>query len=175
MPHGTAGRYVLHVAWTKHILVVANVTAASDELVEALKELAARQPATFTLIVPATPFGGGRAAADEALTAALERLRAEGLEADGAVGDADPIVAVTEAWNPKQHDEIVVSTLPMGSSKWMHAGLPQRIGKLTGAPVTHVISEPAKPPAEVEPAPAHEKSAMGPLSVLSWGRSKQDH
>jgi hypothetical protein len=26
---------------------------------------------------------------------------------------------------------------------------------------------------EVEPAPAHEKSAMGPLSVLGWGGQKQ--
>jgi GABA permease len=161
------------VAFTKHILVVANVTAASDELVAALKEQAARQPARFTLIVPATPFGGGRTAADEALGAAIERLRAEGLEADGAVGSADPIVAVTEAWDPKRHDAIVVSTLPMRFSQWLHAGLPERIEKLTGAPVTHVISEAARPQVAVEPAPAHEKSAMGPLSVLAWGRPKQ--
>jgi hypothetical protein len=161
------------VAFTKHILVVANVTAASDELVEALKQKAAAQPARFTLIVPATPFGGGRAAADKALAAACERLRSEGLEADGAVGNADPIVAVTEAWDPKRHDEIVLSTLPMRFSKWLHAGLPERIEKLTGAPVTQVISEPARPEVAVEPAPAHEKSTMGPLSVLAWGRPKQ--
>jgi hypothetical protein len=161
------------VAWKKHILVVANVTAASDELLDALKQQAARQPTAFTLIVPATPFGGGRAAAHEALVNAVERLRAEGLEAEGTVGDADPIVAVTEAWDPKRHDEIVVSTLPMRFSKWLHAGLPERIAKCTGAPVTHVISAPTRPEAEVEPAPQHEKSAMGPLSVLSWGGHKE--
>jgi hypothetical protein len=164
-----AARYFESVAWTKHILVVANVTAASDELVEALERQATDHQTRFTLIVPATPFGGGRAAAHEALAAACERLREAGLEAEGSVGDADPIVAVTEVWNPKLHDEIVVSTLPIRFSKWLHAGLPERIGKLTGAPVTHVISQPARPEIEVEPAPAHERSAMGPLAVLAWG------
>lgn len=157
------------MTWTKHILVVANVTAASDELIEALKRRAAEQPARFTLIVPATPFGGGRAAAHEALASACERLQEEGLEAEGSVGDADPIVAVTEAWDPKRHDEIMVSTLPMRFSKWLHAGLPERIGKLTGAPVTHVISQPVRQEIEVEPAPPHERAALGPLSVLAWG------
>jgi GABA permease len=162
-------RYFDGVTWTRHTLVVANVTAASDELLDALKRRAADQPARFTLIVPATPFGGGREAAHEALAAACERLREQGLEADGSVGDADPIVAVSEAWDPKLYDEIVVSTLPMRFSKWLHAGLPERIGKLTGAPVTHVISQPVRQEVEIEPAPTHERAAMGPLSVLAWG------
>jgi hypothetical protein len=161
-----------YVAWKKHILVVANVTAASDELVAALKAQATREATAFTLIVPATPFGGGRAAAHEALSAACDLLRDEGLEIDGSVGDADPIAAVTEAWDPKRHDEIIVSTLPMRFSKWLHAGLPERIEKLTGAPVTHVISQPPHEIA-VEPVHAHEKSTMGALSVLSWGGHKQ--
>jgi hypothetical protein len=155
-------------AWTRHILVVANVTAASDKLLDALKREAAKQPARFTLIVPATSFGSGRAASEQALAAACERLRDEGLEADGSVGNADPIVAVMEAWDPKRYDEIVVSTLPMRVSKWLHAGLPERIGKLTGAPVTHVISQPVHEP-EIEPAPPHEPAAFGPLAWLSWG------
>ena len=160
------------MTWTKHFLVVANVTAASDELLDALRRRAGEQSARFTLIVPATPFGGGRAAAQEALELACERLRGAGLEAEGSVGDADPIVAVTEAWDPKRYDEIVVSTLPMRFSKWLHAGLPERIGKLTGAPVTHVISQPLHE-VEVEPAPLRERSAMGPLAVLAWGTHRQ--
>jgi hypothetical protein len=160
------------VAWKRQILVVANVTAASDQLLAALAERAQREPVAFTLIVPATPFGGGRAAAHDALTAAIERLGSEGLEVDGSVGDGDPLVAVTEAWDPKRFDEIIVSTLPMKLSKWLHAGLPERIGRVTGATVTHVISQPDRPQVDVEPAPSHEKSAMGPLSVLGWGAEK---
>ena len=59
------------MAWKKHILVLANVTAASDELLETLKQQAADQPATFTLIVPATPFGGGREAAQAKVSEAV--------------------------------------------------------------------------------------------------------
>jgi hypothetical protein len=75
---------------------------------------------------------------------------------------------VTETWDPKLYDEIILVTLPMRLSKWLHAGLPERIARLTGAPVTHVISQPHPEP-EVVPAPPHERAAMGPLSVLGWG------
>jgi len=160
------------MTWKRSFLVVANVTATSDRLIEALKQRAAQEPASFTLIIPATPFGGGRAAAVQKLEEALERLRAAGLEAEGRVGNADPILAVTDAWDPKRYDEIVISTLPMRFSKWLHAGLPERIAKLTDAPVTHVVSPPPRPEPEVAPPPAHPDHAMGPLSVLSWGARK---
>jgi GABA permease len=161
------------MAWKRSVLVVANVTATSDELLRALKARAERQPASFTLVVPATPFGGGREAAEEMLACALEQLGAAGLEADGEIGNSDPIVAVTEAWDPKRFDEIIVSTLPMRFSKWLHAGLPERIGKLTGAPVTHVVSAPPKPAPVVASVADHDRrSAMGPLSVLAWGAHK---
>src|SRR5437588_11051418 len=107
------------MAWKRTVLVVANVTATSPELLGELQARARRGPMAFTLIVPATPFGGGRTAATEMLSAALEQLRQGGLEADGAVGAADPIVAVTDAWDPKRYDEVIVSTLPMGVSKWL--------------------------------------------------------
>jgi nucleotide-binding universal stress UspA family protein len=163
------------MAWKRTVLVVANVTATSDELLEALEARAEREPATFTLIVPATPFGGGRAAAEEKLAAALKRLRDAGLDVDGSVGNPDPMVAVTETWDPKHHDEIVVSTLPLRLSKWIHAGLPERIAKLTGAPVTHIVSQPPKPAVATTPPPASEDRGvvMGPLSVLAWGGAKQ--
>ena len=61
----------------------------------------------------------------------------------------------------------------MRVSKWLHAGLPERIAKLTDATVTHVVSEPPKPPVATVPAPAHERQApLGPLSVLGWGGHK---
>jgi len=158
------------MTWKRNFLVVANVTATSDELIEALKS---RAPASFTLIIPATPFGGGRQVATSTLQEALEQLRDAGLEAEGSVGNADPILAVTDAWDPKKYDEIIVSTLPMRFSKWLHAGLPERIGKLTDAPVTHIVSQPPKPEPEVAPPPPHPDKAMGPLSVLAWGGRKE--
>ena len=163
------------MAWKRNVLVVANVTATSQELLDAVLSVAKRSPASFTLILPATAFGGGRSAATEQLRAALAAMRAAGLEADGVVGEADPFVAVAEAWDPKLYDEIIVSTLPMRLSKWMRAGLPERIGRHTGAPVTHVVSHPAKPEFETVPVPHPEdrRPALGPLSVLAWGPQKQ--
>jgi hypothetical protein len=160
------------MTWKRSFLVVANVTATSEELIQALRARAAKEPASFKLVIPATPFGGGRAAALQKLEGALEQLRAAGLEAEGSVGNADPILAVTDAWDPKRYDEIIVSTLPMRFSKWLHAGLPERISKLTDAPVTHVVSHPPRPEPEVEPPPAHADKAMGPLAVLAWGSKK---
>jgi GABA permease len=158
------------MTWKRSFLVVANVTATSDELIEALK---ARAPASFTFVIPATPFGGGREAANAKLEETLGQLREAGLEADGTVGNADPILAVTDVWDPKKYDEIIVSTLPMRFSKWLHGGLPERIGKLTDAPVTHIVSQPPKPEPEVAPPPAHPDNGMGPLSVLAWGGRKE--
>jgi GABA permease len=163
------------MTWKRNILVVANVTATSSELFEALKAEVEKSPAAFTLIVPATPFGGGRAAARAKLDEALEQLRRAGCEVEGSVGDADPLVAVTEAWDPKRYDEIIISTLPMRVSKWLHAGLPERVGKLTGAPVTHIVSQPEKPPVEAVPPPTHDSASksIGPLGVLAWGGHKE--
>jgi GABA permease len=163
------------MTWKRNILVVANVTATSDELIQALKAQARKSPSAFTLIVPATPFGGGREAARAKLGEALEQLRAAEIEADGSVGNADPLIAVTEAWDPKHYDEIIVSTLPMRVSKWLHAGLPERISKQTGCQVTHVVSQPPKPPVEAVPPPSHDTPSqkLGPLGVLSWGGHKE--
>ena len=51
------------MAWKRTVLVLANVTATSDEFVEALRKRAAVEAVQYHLIVPATAFGGGREAA----------------------------------------------------------------------------------------------------------------
>jgi len=160
------------MAWKTSVLVVANVTATSQDLLDVLLARANREPTAFTLVVPATPFGGGREAAEGKLLEAVDRLRAAGLEADGSVGNPDPCVAVSEVWDPKRYDEIVVSTLPMKVSKWLHAGLPERIGRITGAPVAHVVSQPRKS-VQTQPAPVPEEGGLGPLKVLAWGGNRE--
>ncbi len=161
------------MTWKRNVLVVANVTATSNELMSALRARAERETTAFTLVVPATTFGGGRAAAERSLEEAIVMLRDAGLEVVGSVEAADPVVAVTDVWDPKQYDEIIISTLPMRFSKWMHAGLPDRVERLTGAPVTHVISQPPKPQPQTVPAPVPERRPMGALSVLAWGGQRQ--
>lgn len=147
------------MAWTFSVLVVANVTATSKELVAALSERAQRDRCDFTLVVPA-PVGGsvGRQAAQHTLDDALARLREAGLQVEGVVADHDPLGAVTDHYDPRRFDEIVISTLPTGVSKWLQVDLPHRIERATDATVTHVIAEPERAKPRVEHV---DRSAAG--------------
>jgi len=128
------------------VLVVANKTAESDELLEALRRRAQEGPASFHLVVPATPRGvswaadmhAGGDAAEHDLEGALERLRAAGLDIEGEIGDPDPVAAVTDAANQHKFDELIVSTLHKTISKWLKLDLPSKAAHATGLPVTHV-------------------------------------
>jgi hypothetical protein len=155
--------------FVKKILVVANQTAASDDLFAALHAHHERQPTRFTLLVP-TPATAPGDDADANLQAACARLRDAGLEVEGTVGYGDPLVVFEEAWDPRKYDEIIVSTLPTQMSKWMQVDLPHRIAHKTGVQVTHVVSLPRTTRAG-EALPAHDKpGVLSPLSVLTWGR-----
>jgi hypothetical protein len=128
------------------VLVVANRTAGSDELLEALRERAAGSAVKFHLVVPATARGvswvadmnAGTDAAEHDLDGALERLRGAGLEVDGEIGDPDPVAAVQDAANQGSYDEVIVSTLHKHLSRWLKLDLPSKAAHATGLPVTHV-------------------------------------
>jgi hypothetical protein len=149
------------------ILVLANLTATSDDLLAALRRRAGERPTWFSVVLPADAAHEGRAEATERLRRVLDRLREAGLGVDGRLGDGDP--AVAEAWDPRRYDEILVATLPIPLSRWLHAGLPQRIAQMTGAPVTHEVCRQPPLPVPTAPAPPQHKYALGPLSVLLWG------
>jgi hypothetical protein len=153
-----------------NVLVVANLTANSQHLLDALKARAERSPIRVTLVMPAQGPGlGGREAMKARLDEALEGMRAAGLEAAGAIGDADPMEAVAECFDPSRHDEAIVCTLPGRSSKWIQHDFPHRVARFTGVPVTHVVADDLRPAPATSPAPTHEREPLGPLSVLAWG------
>lgn len=159
--------------WTTRVLVVANRTAGSDALLESLRERSELGPCEFKLLVPATPASSGdphsgREGAKRQMHEAVDRLRGEGLEVEGRVGDPDPIVAVHEVWDPGEFDEVIVSTLPTGVSRWLALDLPRRVARITGAPVTHVE---ARDPAErVEPVTSPPPEHADWTSVLTGKR-----
>lgn len=129
------------------VLVVANRTVDSSELISALRQRAAHSPARFTLLVPAVPHGlawaadmkaGAREAVPRA-DAGADRMHAAGLNVSATmVGDPDPIAAVGDLLRERDFDEIVISTLPRGVSRWLRLSLPQRVRRITELPVTHV-------------------------------------
>jgi hypothetical protein len=118
-------------------------------LLDAVRERAARGPATFHLVVPQQAHGMHKlvdpedAGADEAqrvLDAALPKLSdAAGQEVTGSVGDAEPLSAIQDAVNLGDYDEIIVSTLPLGISRWLKLDLISKARGL-GLPVTHVAA-----------------------------------
>jgi hypothetical protein len=129
------------------VLIVANRTAATRPLLDAVRRRAEAGPARFHLLVPATPRGlhrvvdpevSGREEAAEQLELALELLRdAAGSQVTGNVGSADPMAAIADVINDRRVHEIILSTLPRRLSRWMHLDLPSKLLGM-GIPVTHV-------------------------------------
>jgi hypothetical protein len=116
-------------------LIVANQTLPSPVLAEAIAGRIRSGVTAFHVVVPATPVAKGltwdedesRREAAERLETFLERLRALGVEASGEVGDRDPVAAVRDALRGREVDEIVVSTLPPGISRWLGQDVPSRL------------------------------------------------
>jgi hypothetical protein len=129
------------MTWKTCVLVVANQTADSDELLSRLRARSDRGPTQFTLLLPALP-GASSEEAKARLGHVLEQIQDAGIEADGLVGDSNPLTAVRETWDPAKYDEIVVSTLPTGASKWLQIDLPRSVQRITGVKVEHVVAAP---------------------------------
>ena len=103
------------------------------------------------------------------LDEALERWGETGLKATGVVGDADPVQAVNELWKPGSFDEVIVSTLPGQTSRWLRSDVPYRIGRPCDLPVTHVVAmSMAKPPLHGGPPPRHSRGGIGILNVMAY-------
>jgi hypothetical protein len=129
------------------ILVVAHQTAANDALLEAVRQRAAKGPARFHLVVPRQPHGmhkvvdpteAGEREARAVLDDALPKLsQAAGGEVTGSIGDPEPLMAIHDAVNLGHYDELIVSTLPLGISRWLKLDLVSK-AKALGLPVTHV-------------------------------------
>lgn len=141
------------------ILVVANRTADSPDLIDALCRRAAEAPASFTLLVPAVPHGLAWAADMKAgwseAAGRAERagghIRRAGLELEEViVGDPDPFAAVGDVLHAREYDEVVVSTLPRSISRWLAVRLPGRLRRTLDLPVTEVSAQPLTAPLPVQ-------------------------
>jgi hypothetical protein len=131
------------------ILVVANKTAATPSLIDAVRDRAARGPCRFTLLVPNTTHGlhkvvdpedQSQSEAEAVIELAVPLLEdAAGGEVDAMIGVPEPLAAIQDAVNIHGFDELIISTLPTRVSKWLKLDLPHKAAGL-GLPVTTVTA-----------------------------------
>jgi methylmalonyl-CoA mutase cobalamin-binding subunit len=133
-----------------HILVVANETVASDQLLDAVRGEAAAGIDLVTVLAPVNAPSGGyvvyedtrRAAAGRRLDRTLAALREAGIAAHGLVVDTSPEDAVRDALaqlDPKP-DRVVVSTHPAQKSGWLRKHVVDKIRDAAGdTPVEHIV------------------------------------
>ena len=132
------------------VLVVANRTAATPALMQAVRERAGRGPCVFTLLIPNAAHGlhrvvdpedQGQSEAEATLELALPGLEeAAGGHVEGLIGDPEPLAAIQDAVNIHGFDEIILSTLPARVSKWLRLDLPHKVAGL-GLPITTITAK----------------------------------
>lgn len=132
------------------VLVVAHKTAATEPLLDAVRERARRGPCVFTLLVPNAAHGlhkvvdpedQGAEEAGAVVKRAVPLLEeAAGAHVEGIIGAPDPVVATHDAINLRGFDEVIVSTLPTKLSRWLKLDLPSKISG-AGLPVTTVTPD----------------------------------
>ncbi|WP_137144212.1 amino acid permease [Mycolicibacterium sp. CR10] len=137
------------------VLVLANQTVDSDELLGELHRIGADKDAQYLVVVPVSAVDTGAAethgprdvseATEEAATARLETtlaaLRTENQSVEGELGDYRPLHALADAAEKFNPDQIVISTLPSEFSAWQRFDVVDRARAQFKVPVTHVVAK----------------------------------
>ena len=130
------------------VLIVANRTAATPGLIEAVRERAARSPCSFALLVPqlASEELFGDEEAKKMLELAIPLLEeAAGGPVSPLIGPPDALLAVERTLVQEHFDEVMISTLPERVSQWLRRDLPAKVQRL-GVPVIVVRAKTARRP-----------------------------
>jgi GABA permease len=132
----------------RRILVIANETVGGSELLAILRQKSEGVNERVHVVCPAlnsqvrtwvSDEDGARAAAQQRLAASLARLRQDGVQAQGEVGDGDPLQAIEDALRTFDPDEIVISTHPEGRSHWLERNVVGDARDRFDLPITHVV------------------------------------
>jgi hypothetical protein len=128
----------------RRILMVADASADGPVLLEAIRELVRSSEAEVLVVMPARKSGLGRwtlnddkafGATEARLRRSLALLERAGIEANGVVGDANPLRAIADALHGFPADELVIATSAQTRSHWLGRQL-----HLLVAPSRHAVS-----------------------------------
>jgi GABA permease len=131
----------------KRLLVISNTTCTGSELFDEIHKHASEADTEVLVVAPAlisrlhwwmSDGDAGSVDAQERLTISLERLRAAGIPARGAFGDADPLQAIDDAMRVFHPDEIIIATHPRGRSNWLERDVVVHARQRFRVPITHV-------------------------------------
>jgi hypothetical protein len=130
------------------ILVVANETLSGQALRAEISTRSRSERTDLRVVTPAlnskikhwtNEEDQARAEAQRRLEGLLARLRGEGFEAEGCIGDADPVQAMEDDLRRNPADEVIISTHPPGRSNWLEQDVVRRAQERFDLPVTHVV------------------------------------
>jgi GABA permease len=130
------------------VLVVANETVGGSQLLDTIRERIADRDARVLVVCPAlnSPLrhwasdeDEARGNAQERLDASLRTMQGAGIQAEGEIGDGDPLQAIEDALRTFRPDELIVSTHPLGKSHWLERGVVEKARERFALPVTHVV------------------------------------
>ena len=133
----------------RRILIVANQTVGSAQLIEEVRRRIAAGACEFAMLAPAVDARLSRRTEGEAredqrrrVEEACARLRELGAPVRATIGDIDPLRAIQDLLlvESEGFDEIILSTLPAPISAWLKLDLAARITRRFGIPVTHIAA-----------------------------------
>ena len=133
----------------KKILAVVSEPVSADALKSLIGEQGA-QDAEVLVVAPALQSkrrfiladpDPGIERAEQVQEETVERLDEEGIDAAGDTGESDPLLAIQDALQTFQADEIVLFTHPDGSENWLEEGLVEQAQERFEPPVRHLVVE----------------------------------
>ena len=140
----------------QQVLVVANQTAVGSHITQRLHELKNESgeiavhvlvPATRTSRLDVDSEGrpihdaDGVERAKQQVARAVEAIEKIGAVVTGGVGTSDPMAATLAATRERRIDRVIVSTLPVGASRWLAMDLPHRLQRRLNVPVEHIVGK----------------------------------
>lgn len=134
---------------TKRLLAIATDPIQSPEAIEQIRARAGESGAAVRLVAPAverTVFrhtlgdvDGGARRAERVVESSLAALRRSGVQASGAVGDPDPVLAAEDALREGPADEVVIFEHEAAQARWFEDGLFERAQERLEPPLSLVV------------------------------------